>query len=503
MCPNVIFIFAISTNAGHALLHPSTALILGIREDGSLPFISLADGSDCVISVTLTATTVEGTLVLTPTQQYNLHAKEGTKAAIKRFNPPPDEPFTLVDIDLEVSLLPGSKDNSENEDGGEEEEEEEKVVKPYILDASKLSQHFLKAYLGLIVANNEACVFSLSSCIKKEDELSLLPVALATATADGSREAQLVLRVRACNTLDQDTAADTVGYHCYRGIVTPETDIYLTLASPQHTTTTTSSTPTIAAAAPPPPLELTNARLRPLPGANEHLIDIYTNDGEYFPVHRKLLRPCIALTKAVRTPGPDVTAAVDIDTLTFDRVLIFLEAHVLNKPLPSFGIHLVPPLKEAAEKLQLGSLVEWCETRLGDSASRRKWHSYSEIEKRNTPGEDGQQECLLTMDGMVFDVTNWLSEHPGGSTIIPAQALNIDSCRFFELYHASRESFIYLREFYIGEILPSDREAVPRSDVEPSDDFLVQLRHWTAEFRLEEGQAAAVAETSEHTFKSF
>ncbi len=39
-----------------------------------------------------------------------------------------------------------------------------------------------------------------------------------------------------------------------------------------------------------------------------------------FPVRRKLLRPCIALTKAVRSEeesGAEV--AVDVDTLTFDR----------------------------------------------------------------------------------------------------------------------------------------------------------------------------------------
>lgn len=59
-------------------------------------------------------------------------------------------------------------------------------------------------------------------------------------------------------------------------------------------------------------------------------VEVYTNDGEMFPVKRKLLRPCIALTKTVRaatnTNAPDdddenkpSTAKVDIDTLTFDR----------------------------------------------------------------------------------------------------------------------------------------------------------------------------------------
>ena len=32
------------------------------------------------------------------------------------------------------------------------------------------------------------------------------------------------------------------------------------------------------------------------------------------------------------------------------------------------------------------------------------------------------EQVLLMMDGMVFDVTRWLPEHPGGSGIIPAQA---------------------------------------------------------------------------------
>ncbi|KAL4525142.1 hypothetical protein Ndes2526B_g07315 [Nannochloris sp. 'desiccata'] len=485
--------------ARHALLHPSTASTLGIKEGGSLSFISLADGSDCVVPVTVTANTSEGAIALTATQQYNLHAKEGTKLSIRKFTPPSDEPLSLVDIDLEVSLLPGTKSDSFFDGNDGEHEDEENRVKPYILDAAKLSQHFLKTYLGLIVAKNEACIFPLATFLENDPELKKTgkenSPPPSPPTAIDSHEAQLVLRVRACNTLDQDTVADTVGYHCYRGIITPETAIYITLlaqTNPNCTCTGTTSGTTLS-------LELINARLRPPPGTNEHLIDIHTNDGEYFPVHRKLLRPCIALTKPVRTPGCGVTAAVDVDTLTFDRVLIFLEAHVLNNPLPSFGIHLVPPLKEAAERLQLGSLVEWCEKRLGDSASRRKWHSYKEIEKRNRAGG----EVLLIMDGMVFDVTNWLPEHPGGSTIIPSQAINIDSSRFFELYHASRESFIYLREFYIGEILPSDRDAVPRSDVEPSYDFLAQLRQWTKDFRLKEGQAAAAAENAQQAFKSF
>lgn len=37
----------------------------------------------------------------------------------------------------------------------------------------------------------------------------------------------------------------------------------------------------------------------------------------------------------------------------------------------------------------------------------------------------------------------------------------IDACMCTR-YHASRESFLYLRDFYIGEIHPDDRASVPQ-----------------------------------------
>ncbi len=58
-------------------------------------------------------------------------------------------------------------------------------------------------------------------------------------------------------------------------------------------------------------------RSRPLQGRTHAVIDISTRDGEVFPVKRKLLRPCIHLTHAVRSDIPSVTIAVD--TLVFDR----------------------------------------------------------------------------------------------------------------------------------------------------------------------------------------
>ena len=58
-------------------------------------------------------------------------------------------------------------------------------------------------------------------------------------------------------------------------------------------------------------------RSMPLRGRSHATIEIFTRDGEVFPVKRKLLRPCIHLTQAVRSDIPSVTIAVD--TLVFDR----------------------------------------------------------------------------------------------------------------------------------------------------------------------------------------
>ena len=62
------------------------------------------------------------------------------------------------------------------------------------------------------------------------------------------------------------------------------------------------------------------------------------------------------------------------------------------------------------------------------------------------------------------------------------QALDLDCSRFFEVYHSSRESFLYLQEFYIGDLLPQDAAQVPHPE-QPSPEFLAQLRAYTT-FRV-------------------
>jgi cytochrome b involved in lipid metabolism len=91
----------------------------------------------------------------------------------------------------------------------------------------------------------------------------------------------------------------------------------------------------------------------------------------------------------------------------------------------------------------------------------------------------------LVVDGMILDVKRWLPEHPGGDRIIPAQSLNAEAARHFELYHSSRESFLYLKHFYVGEVRAEDVGKMPLVPGPPaSEDFKRQLREYTEDFRI-------------------
>ena len=149
---------------------------------------------------------------------------------------------------------------------------------------------------------------------------------------------------------------------------------------------------------------------------------------------------------------------VDMDCCLFDRVLLYLEREAMGSDATIDPEHAVP-LLQAAQKLKLRGLEDLALAILGEFESRVRPEGirWKEVIRRN-----GDGETLLCIDAMIFDVTRWLPEHPGGSTIIPTQAKNKDSTVFFELFHSSRQSFIYLKQFYIGDLVLEDRAKVPR-----------------------------------------
>lgn len=428
---------------GDAVLHPASCAEWQVVLQEGLQFLCLSQGSDCLLTIRQEASMPEGCVCLDSVQQHNFHLAAGEQYKFRLWRPTPDQPFELHDLEGEVRLL-RSRDAT--------------VSRTVELDAHRLGKLVSKQLFRRAVAVNELVLVHMESLA-------------------------LVVRISSVNTLDEAARDEALSYHCFRGLVTPDTFIYLTEGgsdggashqlsgnNPQYMNGDSEA----ATGAPPSNgrLVLQNRRSRPLQGRSHAILDVSTRDGEVFPVKRKLLRPCIHLTHAVRSDTPSVTIAVD--TLVFDRVLIFLEANSAGQPAPDFAVHHLGDLLQAGEVLGLQSLQDYCRAKLGRLDSRIQMRGLEEVKAHNAAGQ-----CWLILDGMVLDVTRWLPEHPGGSRIIPAQSLNLDCARFFEVYHASRESFLYLQEFYVGELDPRDLAAVPCKE-QPSPEFLTQLRSYTS-----------------------
>jgi cytochrome b involved in lipid metabolism len=243
------------------------------------------------------------------------------------------------------------------------------------------------------------------------------------------------------------------------------------------------------------------------------VVHVTTSDGEWFPVRREILAPCLKLTKYVQAgrgryqdieslsisersedaPTDGIHCKVQIDCCTFDRCLLFIMSQLHPKKY-KFVLDLseTNALISAAETLGLDALKDLCDSQQSSFDSRVRKDNYirfSEVMERNA-----KNELLIIIDGMVLDITKWLDEHPGGPSIIPSQALNVDCTSFFEMYHVSKQSFLYLKQFYIGELAPSDVTKLKGHDIKASDGFLQSLRGYTEEWRikLQEGEDTKV-----------
>ncbi|KAI9994882.1 hypothetical protein PInf_011722 [Phytophthora infestans] len=248
-----------------------------------------------------------------------------------------------------------------------------------------------------------------------------------------------------------------------------------------------------------PAFELLNAtpiNAAGLASMRSDVVTVLTNDEEEFPVKKKLLFPCIKLSSAVLS-GKGVhkdassTIEVDVDCCTFDRVLLYLEHEARNDGTEfNFDPSVTDNLLAAAITVGCIGLQEVCQRRFGEFATRVRKEAirWAEVVRRNEAGE-----VWLVMQGMVLDITRWIPEHPGGSELIAQEAMNVDSTVMFEIYHASRQSFRYLKQFYMGELSEFDIAVMPKSKEQPSEAFIQELQQYTT-WRIK---------PQEHTFKSF
>ncbi|CEG42481.1 cytochrome b5 [Plasmopara halstedii] len=238
---------------------------------------------------------------------------------------------------------------------------------------------------------------------------------------------------------------------------------------------------------------LDNAGLK---SVRSDVVTVLTNDGEEFPVKKKLLFPCIKLSSAVLSgmgvhKDATTTIKVDVDCCTFDRVLLYLEHEARDDSTEfQFDPSVIDDLLAAAIKVGCVGLQEVCQKRFGEFESRVRKEAirWVEVVRRNASGE-----VWLVMQGMVLDITRWVPEHPGGSELIAQEAINVDSTVMFEIYHASRQSFRYLKQFYIGELSEFDIGTIPATKEQPSEAFIQELQHYTT-WRIK---------PKEHVYKSF
>lgn len=78
------------------------------------------------------------------------------------------------------------------------------------------------------------------------------------------------------------------------------------------------------------------------------------------------------------------------------------------------------------------------------------YYRLAEVAKRNTP-----KEVWMVIHGRVYDVTHFLHEHPGGEEVLLEQA-GVDASESFEDVGHSYDAREMLKQYYIGDVHPSD-----------------------------------------------
>ncbi|XP_069072382.1 cytochrome b5 type B [Pleurodeles waltl] len=81
-----------------------------------------------------------------------------------------------------------------------------------------------------------------------------------------------------------------------------------------------------------------------------------------------------------------------------------------------------------------------------------KYFTLEEIHKRNTP-----EKAWLVIHDRVYDVTRFVDEHPGGEEVLFEQAGG-DATESFEDVGHSIDAREMLKQYFIGEVHPSDRK---------------------------------------------
>lgn len=356
-----VFTLSVSKQVGEAASEaPSNKFALhsckGIPDGAALHVDG--EGDACVMAKFDPTIADPDTVQLHEVQLHNLHLCTGEKYKFEQWEGDDSgSPASLVDLTAEVRPLRFS-------------------AEPLHVDARALSQRLMKSLFRSVVAVNEVLTMVLT-----EDE-----------SVDGCGQT-VAVRVSEANNVDVAERMAMVRYHCFRGTITADTVVYLEAVRNANKDNVDD-------------LVLHNAVCRnQSPTLN--MIHVDTSDGEYFEVHRNILRPCIALTQAVQDSAKEsardcmVKVTVDVECLTFDRVLIYLEKEAVGDADSfQFDLNLTEQLLFAAQRLGCRGLEERCQQRMGAFESRIRTYRWQEVCDHCEQGDK-----WIVVDGMVLDVT--------------------------------------------------------------------------------------------------
>ncbi|KAJ8675460.1 hypothetical protein QAD02_011246 [Eretmocerus hayati] len=91
----------------------------------------------------------------------------------------------------------------------------------------------------------------------------------------------------------------------------------------------------------------------------------------------------------------------------------------------------------------------------------RKQYTKEEVAKNNGSGED--KKTWIIISGTVYDVTDYLEQHPGGSDLINEHAGG-DATAGFEDYSHSSDAKKTLKKYEIGFVDESKKDKSRRAD---------------------------------------
>ena len=303
-----------------ALVAPGALGALGAPA-GSTRVMLCRPGSDFILSARIHDKVEPGVVLLGEAQRLSLHVCEDESYEWVPFGV--ERESALAGLAVEAQLLTPPAAGSG----------------PVRLDAETLGKELAKRLFDEVVSDNEIFMYTFSTT-----PLVLRVTGARFPERDDDEEDAEVTEEQPAGGAAMDVSPDgeSVGemasssaQHCFRGLVDARTKVYVS-----RSTVFASSASQRAVCE---GLELENAMALP-ETAPKNCVVVLTADGEEFPVHRKLLKPCIALTKAVRdTSSARPEAPVDVDCATFDRVLLYLEAgtqsaqispHLARSPRP-------------------------------------------------------------------------------------------------------------------------------------------------------------------------